>query len=117
MVDFLSEVTLYTDQDSDKADDEEKVTLMTIHSAKGLEFKNVFVVGLEENLFPSIMVIDSQRALEEERRLLYVAITRAEERCFCLMPKVAIVTGKWSLAVLVAFCMILMRNIYVYLIK
>lgn len=51
MVDFLSEVTLYTDQDSDKADDEEKVTLMTIHSAKGLEFKNVFVVGLEENLF------------------------------------------------------------------
>ena len=87
LVDFLSEVTLYTDQDSDKADDEEKVTLMTIHSAKGLEFKNVFVVGLEENLFPSIMVIDSQRALEEERRLLYVAITRAEERCFLSYAK------------------------------
>ena len=87
MVDFLSEVTLYTDQDADKADDEEKVTLMTIHSAKGLEFKNVFVVGLEENLFPSIMVIDSQRALEEERRLLYVAITRAEERCFLSYAK------------------------------
>ena len=87
LVDFLSEVTLYTGQDSDKADDEEKVTLMTIHSAKGLEFKNVFVVGLEENLFPSIMVIDSQRALEEERRLLYVAITRAEERCFLSYAK------------------------------
>ena len=91
---------------------------MTIHSAKGLEFKNVFVVGLEENLFPSIMVIDSQRALEEERRLALCShYSCGRTLFFCLMPKVAIVTGKWSLAVLVAFCMILMRNIYVYLIK
>ncbi len=77
LTDFLSEIALLTDQDSDKADDGEKITLMTVHSAKGLEFKNVFVVGLEENLFPSGMVGDSPRALEEERRLFYVAITRA----------------------------------------
>ena len=81
--DFLSEVSLLTDQDSDKDGDDEKITLMTVHSAKGLEFKNVFVVGMEENLFPSGMVGDSPRALEEERRLFYVAITRAEEHC-CL---------------------------------
>ena len=81
LTDFLSEIALLTDQDSDKADDGERITLMTVHSAKGLEFKNVFVVGLEENLFPSGMVGDSPRALEEERRLLYVAITRAEEHC------------------------------------
>ena len=67
--DFLSEVSLLTDQDSDKDGDDEKITLMTVHSAKGLEFKNVFVVGMEENLFPSGMVGDSPRALEEERRL------------------------------------------------
>ena len=69
--DFLSEVSLLTDQDSDKDGDDEKITLMTVHSAKGLEFKNVFVVGMEENLFPSSMVGDSPRALEEERRLFY----------------------------------------------
>ena len=80
--DFLSEISLLTDQDSDKDGDDEKITLMTVHSAKGLEFKNVFVVGMEENLFPSSMVGDSPRALEEERRLFYVAITRAEEHCF-----------------------------------
>ena len=79
LTDFLSEISLLTDQDSDKADDGEKITLMTVHSAKGLEFKNVFVVGLEENLFPSGMVGDSARALEEERRLLYVAMTRARK--------------------------------------
>lgn len=61
LTDFLSEVSLLTDQDSDKTDDGEKITLMTVHSAKGLEFKNVFVVGLEENLFPSGMVGDSPR--------------------------------------------------------
>ncbi len=66
---------------------EKKITLMTVHSAKGLEFKNVFVVGLEENLFPSGMVGDSPRALEEERRLFYVAITRAEEHCYLSLPK------------------------------
>ena len=79
LIDFLSEVSLLTDQDSDKEGDGEKVTLMTVHSAKGLEFRNVFVVGLEENLFPSGMAGDSPRAMEEERRLFYVAITRAEE--------------------------------------
>ena len=85
--DFLSEVSLLTDQDSDKDGDDEKITLMTVHSAKGLEFKNVFVVGMEENLFPSSMVGDSPRALEEERRLFYVAITRAEEHCFLSYAK------------------------------
>ena len=82
LTDFLSEIALLTDQDSDKADDGEKITLMTVHSAKGLEFKNVFVVGLEENLFPSGMVGDSPRALEEERRLFYVALTRAKKKAF-----------------------------------
>ena len=80
--DYLSEVSLLTDQDEGKDDDVPKVTLMTIHSAKGLEFPNVFVVGLEESLFPGISA-DSPRALEEERRLFYVAITRAESHC-CL---------------------------------
>ena len=85
--DFLSEVSLLTDQDSDKDGDDEKITLMTVHSAKGLEFRNVFVVGMEENLFPSGMVGDSPRALEEERRLFYVAITRAEDHCFLTYAK------------------------------
>lgn len=85
--DFLSEVSLLTDQDSDKEDDGPKITLMTVHSAKGLEFKNVFVVGMEENLFPSSMGGESPRALEEERRLFYVAITRAEEHCYLSYAK------------------------------
>lgn len=92
--DFLSEVSLLTDQDSDKDGDDEKITLMTVHSAKGLEFKNVFVVGMEENLFPSGMVGDSPRALEEERRLFYVAITRAEEHCFLSYAKTRFRYGK-----------------------
>ena len=79
--DFLQEVALLTDLDSDNGDDNDKVTLMTIHSAKGLEFPTVFVVGLEENIFPSPMCTNSMRELEEERRLLYVAITRAERHC------------------------------------
>ena len=82
LTDFLSEVSLLTDQDDDGGADESKITLMTIHASKGLEFKNVFVVGLEENLFPSGMSGDSPRAMEEERRLFYVAITCAEEHCF-----------------------------------
>ena len=94
LTDFLSEIALLTDQDSDKADDGEKITLMTVHSAKGLEFKNVFVVGLEENLFPSGMVGDSPRALEEERRLFYVAITRAEEHCYISFAKTRFRYGK-----------------------
>lgn len=92
--DFLSEVSLLTDQDSDKDGDDEEITLMTVHSAKGLEFKNVFVVGMEENLFPSGMVGDSPRALEEERRLFYVAITRAEEHCFLSYAKTRFRYGK-----------------------
>ena len=79
--DFLQEVALLTDLDSDEGDSNDKVTLMTIHSAKGLEFPTVFVVGLEENIFPSPMCTNSIRELEEERRLLYVAITRAEKHC------------------------------------
>jgi DNA helicase-2/ATP-dependent DNA helicase PcrA len=74
-------VALLTDLDSDDNAEQPKVALMTIHSAKGLEFPTVFVVGLEENIFPSPMCTDSLRALEEERRLLYVAITRAEKHC------------------------------------
>ena len=79
--DFLQEVALLTDLDSDNGDENDKVTLMTIHSAKGLEFPTVFVVGLEENIFPSPMCTNSMRELEEERRLFYVAITRAEKHC------------------------------------
>ncbi|MBQ3874167.1 MAG: UvrD-helicase domain-containing protein [Bacteroidaceae bacterium] len=78
--DFLSEVSLISDLD-ESDDGGDKVTLMTIHSAKGLEFDTVFVVGMEENLFPSAMSYESPRAIEEERRLFYVAITRAEKNC------------------------------------
>ena len=79
--DFLQEVALLTDLDSEGDADQPKVTLMTVHAAKGLEFPTVFVVGLEENIFPSPMCTGSMRELEEERRLLYVAITRAEKHC------------------------------------
>ncbi len=94
LVDFLSEVSLLTDQDSANSDDDEKITLMTVHSAKGLEFRVVFVVGMEENLFPSGMVGNSPRALEEERRLFYVAITRAEQHCFLSYSKTRFRYGK-----------------------
>ena len=94
LVDYLAEVSLLTDQDSDKDEEGAKITLMTIHSAKGLEFRNVFVVGLEENLFPSAMCGDSMRGLEEERRLFYVAITRAEEHCFLSFAKSRFKFGK-----------------------
>lgn len=82
LMDFLSEVSLLSDQDMDNSDSEEKVTLMTVHSAKGLEFNTVFVVGLEEDLFPGASAKNSFTELEEERRLFYVAITRAEKHCF-----------------------------------
>jgi DNA helicase-2/ATP-dependent DNA helicase PcrA len=81
LTDYLSEISLLTDQDEEKNAEGDRITLMTIHSAKGLEFRNVFVVGLEEDIFPSSYSLDSQRALEEERRLLYVAMTRAEKVC------------------------------------
>lgn len=77
---FMQDIALLTDADNDNEDDNNKVSLMTIHAAKGLEFPYVFVVGMEENLFPSIMSIYSRAELEEERRLFYVAITRAEKR-------------------------------------
>ena len=81
ITDFLSEVSLLTDQDDNLADTTERVTLMTVHAAKGLEFPVVFIAGLEENLFPSQFCVKPQE-IEEERRLLYVAITRAMERCY-----------------------------------
>ncbi|MGV8091039.1 MAG: ATP-dependent helicase [Mangrovibacterium sp.] len=82
---YMQEVALLTDQDSDKEEDRDKVTLMTVHSSKGLEFKNVFIVGLEENLFPSLAIGNAPtiESFEEERRLFYVALTRAEENA-CL---------------------------------
>jgi DNA helicase-2/ATP-dependent DNA helicase PcrA len=87
LMDFLSEVSLLSDQDTDKEADKEKVTMMTIHAAKGLEFNNVFIVGLEEDLFPSAMAKEEFRGLEEERRLFYVAITRAKEFCMITYAK------------------------------
>ncbi|MDR1200220.1 MAG: exodeoxyribonuclease V subunit gamma [Tannerellaceae bacterium] len=97
LADFLSEVSLLTDQDNNKEENTNKVTLMTIHAAKGLEFKNVFVVGLEEDLFPSLMSKDNPRAIEEERRLFYVAITRAEENCILTYAKSRFRNGKSNL--------------------
>ena len=85
--DFLQEVSLLTDLDSNDGEEQSRVSLMTIHSAKGLEFPTVFIVGLEENIFPSPLSTNSKRELEEERRLLYVAITRAEKHCFMTCAK------------------------------
>lgn len=79
--DYMIDVALLTDADNDKDDDKNKITMMTIHSSKGLEFPHVFLVGLEENLFPSQLSINSRTELEEERRLFYVAVTRAEKTC------------------------------------
>lgn len=89
LADFLKEVALQTDIESDnKSNDEaDRVSLMTIHSAKGLEFPTVFIVGLEENIFPSLMSTNSIREIEEERRLFYVAITRAERHCILTYAK------------------------------
>lgn len=98
LVDFLAEVSLLTDQDTDKDADDDKVTMMTVHAAKGLEFKVVFVVGMEEELFPSAFAMDSARELEEERRLFYVAITRAEERCFITYAKSRFKNGQVNFA-------------------
>lgn len=94
---FLSEVSLLTDQDTEKDDNGEKVTLMTVHAAKGLEFKTVYIVGMEEQLFPSPYA-ESPRELEEERRLFYVAITRAEENCFISYSKSRFRNGQTNFA-------------------
>ncbi|MEA4948890.1 MAG: 3'-5' exonuclease, partial [Petrimonas sp.] len=87
LADFLSEVSLLTDQDMGDDADNERVTLMTVHSAQGLEFNHVFVVGMEEGLFPSDMAKFEPRGLEEERRLFYVAITRAKKTCTITFAK------------------------------
>ena len=84
---YLSEVSLLTDMDEDDTEGDNKVTLMTVHAAKGLEFEAVFVVGLEEELFPSQMSMDSPRQIEEERRLFYVAMTRAKQHLFLTYAK------------------------------
>lgn len=94
LTDFLAEVSLLTDQDTSLEGDEDKITMMTVHAAKGLEFKVVFIVGMEEELFPSLFSMDSARNLEEERRLFYVALTRAEERCFISYAKSRFRNGK-----------------------
>ncbi|MDR1523866.1 MAG: UvrD-helicase domain-containing protein [Tannerella sp.] len=87
LADFLMEISLMTDQDHDKDEHTDRVTMMTVHAAKGLEFNNVFIVGVENDLFPSQQSMGSLRAIEEERRLLYVAITRAKENCIITYAK------------------------------
>ncbi len=98
LADYLQEVSLLSDLDSKDDTDEPRLTLMTIHSAKGLEFRAVFVVGLEENLFPNIMVGEGQRHVDEERRLFYVALTRAEEYCCLTYAKSRFRYGKMDFA-------------------
>ncbi|MDE6632434.1 MAG: ATP-binding domain-containing protein, partial [Muribaculaceae bacterium] len=94
MQEFLSDVMLATDQDSSDETSDEKVTLMTCHAAKGLEFKHVFVVGVEEELLPSAMSMNSTDEVEEERRLLYVAMTRAKETCALTYAKTRFRNGQ-----------------------
>ena len=97
LTDYLQDVALLTDADSEGAKDEPRVSLMTVHAAKGLEFATVFIVGLEENIFPSPLAAMSVRELEEERRLLYVAITRAEKHCILTNAKNRFRYGKMEL--------------------
>ena len=80
LTEFLIDVALLTDADSEDESEKDRVSLMTIHASKGLEFPYVYIVGLEENLFPSMMALNSREELEEERRLFYVALTRAEKK-------------------------------------
>ncbi len=99
LANYLSEISLLSDLDTDtKESDTDKVSLMTIHAAKGLEFATVFVVGLEENLFPNYMSLNNLRELEEERRLFYVAITRAERHCFLSYAESRFHFGKMEFA-------------------
>ena len=94
LADFLSEISLITDQDRNDEGNEDKVTLMTIHASKGLEFPNVFITGMEEDLFPSVMSLDEPSQIEEERRLLYVAVTRAQENCIMSYAQTRFRNGK-----------------------
>lgn len=94
LTDYLNEVSLLSDIDNNETENKDMVTLMTVHSAKGLEFDSVFIVGLEENLFPNSMAMYSQKELEEERRLFYVAITRAKNFCFLSCSKMRFHYGK-----------------------
>ena len=87
LIDYINSVQLLTDQDTDGDGDDNHITLMTVHSAKGLEFPSVFIVGLEEGLFPNQMAQNSMRELEEERRLFYVAVTRAMDYCMLTFAK------------------------------
>ena len=105
LADFLSEVSLLTDQDTENDEEAEKVTLMTVHSAKGLEFNNVFVVGMEEDLFPSSMAKSEARGLEEERRLFYVALTRARKTCIVTYAKSRFKNGQTNSAKMSRFLM------------
>lgn len=98
LADFLSEVSLLTDQDTENDEEAEKVTLMTVHSAKGLEFNHIFVVGMEEDLFPSSMAKSEDRGLEEERRLFYVALTRARKTCTITYAKSRFKNGQTNSA-------------------
>ena len=97
VTDFLSEVSLLTDQDENLTDTKERVTLMTVHAAKGLEFPVVFIVGLEENLFPSQFAVKPSE-IEEERRLLYVAITRSMEQCYLSFARQRFRNGSFTFA-------------------
>ena len=94
LTDFLAEVSLITDQDRSNEENEDKITLMTIHSAKGLEFRNVFITGLEEDLLPSVMSLENPGDIEEERRLFYVAITRAQQNCIITYARSRFRNGK-----------------------
>ena len=97
--DFLVEVSLITDQDNDKNENTDKVTLMTVHAAKGLEFDHIFIAGMEDELFPSSMVMNSPLGIEEERRLFYVAITRARKSCVITYAKSRFRNGQNKLCV------------------
>lgn len=96
LIDFLQQAALATDQDQED-DDDDKVTLMTVHAAKGLEFKNVIIVGVEEELFPSKMSSDTLAGIEEERRLMYVAITRAQNNCVITFALQRFINGQYRL--------------------
>jgi len=98
MAAFISEVSLATDADEKDKSDEPKVTMMTVHAAKGLEFKHVYIVGAEEELFPSAMAMNSLAEIEEERRLMYVAITRAKKRCTITYAKTRFRNGQTKIS-------------------